>query len=110
MKTPEEIKYTLYWCRNSDANNQCLGCPYKKIEDCEYALDVDAFDYIRQLENQIADLSKIREAHAADVVQVVRCKDCCMHGKCCVEEAFNFCRMPEAFCCVGKRVSDDEHL
>lgn len=52
MKTPEEIKYTLYWCRNSDANNQCLGCPYKKIEDCEYALDADALAYIQQLEAQ----------------------------------------------------------
>nr|DAJ44232.1 MAG TPA: KN motif [Caudoviricetes sp.] len=50
MKTPEEIKYTLHWCRNSDANNQCLGCPYKKIEDCEYALDADALAYIQQLE------------------------------------------------------------
>lgn len=52
MKTPEEIKYTLHWCRNSDANNQCLGCPYKKIEDCEYALDADALAYIQQLEEQ----------------------------------------------------------
>lgn len=58
MKTPDEIKYTLHWCRNSDANNQCLGCPYKKIEDCEYALEADAYAYIRQLENHIGDLNK----------------------------------------------------
>ncbi len=59
MKTPDEIKYTLHWCRNSDANNQCLGCPYKKIEDCEYALEADAYAYIRQLEDHIGDLNKM---------------------------------------------------
>ena len=59
MKTPEEIKYTLHWCRNSDANNQCLGCPYKKIEDCEYALEADAYAYIRQLEDHIGGLTKM---------------------------------------------------
>lgn len=50
VKTPEEIKYALHWCRNNDTNNQCLGCPYKKIEDCEYALDTDALAYIQRLE------------------------------------------------------------
>lgn len=59
MKTPEEIKYTLHWCRNSDANNQCLGCPYKKIEDCEYALEADAYAYIQQLEDHIGDLTNM---------------------------------------------------
>lgn len=59
MRTPEEIKYTLYWCRNSDANNQCLGCPYKKTEDCEYALDADALAYIQQLEDHIRDITKM---------------------------------------------------
>lgn len=52
MRTPEEIKYTLHWCRNSYANNQCIGCPYKKIEDCGYALEADALAYIQQLEAQ----------------------------------------------------------
>ena len=59
MKTPDEIKYTLHWCRNSDANNQCLGCPYKKIEDCEYALEADAYAYIQQLEDHIGDLTNM---------------------------------------------------
>lgn len=58
MRSPEEIKYTLYWCRNSDANNQCLGCPYKKIEDCEYALDADALAYIQQLEQRLVEANK----------------------------------------------------
>lgn len=58
MKTPDEIKYTLHWCRNSDANNQCLGCPYKKIEDCEYALEADAYAYIQRLEQRIVEVNK----------------------------------------------------
>ena len=48
-------------------------------------------------------LGIIDEAPAADVTQVVRCKDCYMHGNCYTEEIFDLCRMPEGFCCVGKR-------
>jgi hypothetical protein len=64
MRAPEEIKYALHWCRNSDANNQCLGCPYKKIEDCEHALEADALAYIQQLEAQmVRDLDAAQGAH-----------------------------------------------
>lgn len=48
-------------------------------------------------------LGLIDEASAADVTQVVRCRDCYMHGNCYTEEIFDLCRMPEGFCCVGKR-------
>ena len=58
MKTPKEIKYTLHWCRNSDVKNQCLGCPYKKIEDCEHALEADALAYIQQLEQRLVEANK----------------------------------------------------
>lgn len=59
MRSPEEIKYTLHSCMNSDAKNPCLGCPYKKIEDCEYALNADALAYIQQLEDHIGDLTNM---------------------------------------------------
>ena len=49
----------------------------------------------------------IDEAPAADVVQVVRCKDCCMHGSCYTEEVFEFAGMTDGFCCVGKRWSNN---
>lgn len=52
-------------------------------------------------------LDLIDEAPAADVVQVVRCKDCCMHGNCYTEEVFEFAGMTDGFCCVGKRRDDD---
>lgn len=48
-------------------------------------------------------LGLIDEAPAADVVEVVRCKDCCMHDKCYTEEVFDFAGMTDGFCCVGKR-------
>lgn len=45
----------------------------------------------------------IDAAPAADVTQVVRCKDCCMHDSCYTEEVFEFAGMTDGFCCVGKR-------
>ena len=38
-----------------------------------------------------------------DAVPVVRCKDCVMHGRCSVEQVFDFCGMRDGFCCVGKK-------
>lgn len=54
-------------------------------------------------------LDLIDEAPAADVVQVVRCKDCYMHGNCYTEEVFGFAGMTDGFCCVGKRRDDNEN-
>lgn len=53
-------------------------------------------------------LGLIDEAPAADVVQVVRCRDCYMHDKCYTEEVFDFAGMTDGFCCVGKRRDKDE--
>ena len=38
-----------------------------------------------------------------DVVQVVRCKDCVLNGKCMVQDHFTFCGLTNPFCCVGAR-------
>lgn len=43
------------------------------------------------------------ELPAVDAVEVVRCKDCVVHGKCLTEQSFEFCRKYDGFCCVGKR-------
>ena len=48
-------------------------------------------------------LDIIDAAPAADVVEVVRCRDCCMHDSCYTEEVFEFAGMTDGFCCVGKR-------
>jgi hypothetical protein len=45
----------------------------------------------------------IEEAPAAEVVPVVRCKDCVLHGNCLGEDAFNLCGIEDPFCCCGKR-------
>jgi hypothetical protein len=52
MKTPEEIKKGLYLC-NSEGYG-CLSCPYHG--DCEGQPGLDAFDYIRQLEDTIGKM------------------------------------------------------
>lgn len=44
---------------------------------------------------------------AADAEQVVRCKDCVLHGKCITEETFEACGKYDGFCCAGKRRDDD---
>lgn len=52
-------------------------------------------------------LDIIDKVPTADVVEVVRCKDCCMHEKCYSEEVFEFAGMTDGFCCVGKRWSNN---
>lgn len=45
----------------------------------------------------------IDNAPAVDAVEVVRCKDCVVHGKCLTEQSFEFCGKYDGFCSVGKR-------
>ena len=40
---------------------------------------------------------------AADVVEVVRCKDCVVHNNCITEDVFNRVGKTDGFCCVGKK-------
>ena len=51
----------------------------------------------------------VDEIPTADVVPVVRCKDCVLHGHCSTEDVFLFSRLKSenAFCCVGKRKEND---
>lgn len=39
----------------------------------------------------------------ADVVEVVRCKDCVVHNNCITEDVFNRVGKTDGFCCVGKK-------
>lgn len=65
---------------------------------------------ISRLRDVISDMQDlIDEAPDADVVQVVRCKDCYMHGNCYTEEVFGFAGMTDGFCCVGKRRDENEN-
>lgn len=45
----------------------------------------------------------VDSAPAVDAEQVVRCKDCVLHGKCITEETFEACGKYDGFCCVGKK-------
>lgn len=56
MKTPEGIKKGLECCA---ADEPCGGCPYRsEVDMCIGMIARDALSYIRQLENQIADIGK----------------------------------------------------
>lgn len=44
----------------------------------------------------------VEDAETADVVEVVRCKDCTLHGHCITEDHFRFARVEDPYCCVGK--------
>lgn len=57
MKTPEEIKKGLECCGADEPCEEC--CPYHpEVNSCIEMIARDALFYIRQLENQIADLGK----------------------------------------------------
>ena len=56
MKTHEEIKKALECCA---ADEPCGECPYRlEVDSCIGMIARDALSYIRQLENQVADLGK----------------------------------------------------
>ena len=77
---------------------------YIKAADCE------KYFYEHLDDVHIAGaMNAIDEMPAADVVPVVRCKDCVIHGHCSTEDVFLFSRLKSenAFCCVGKRKEND---
>ena len=77
---------------------------YIKATDCE------KYFYEHLDDVHIAGvMNAIDEMPAADVVPVVRCKDCVLHGHCSTEDVFLFSRLKSenAFCCVGKRKEND---
>lgn len=56
MKTHEEIKKALECCA---ADELCEECPYHpEVDSCLGMITRDALDYVRQLENQIAEVGK----------------------------------------------------
>lgn len=71
MKTPDEIKKELERCTSYIYGFRCEGCLYgidaEKVEsDCVDALLKDALAYIKQLENQIGELTeKVSQFEAA---------------------------------------------
>ena len=76
MKTPDEIKEGLYCCYIHSDERKCGECPYiiDDVNDCDCTPGKDAYDYIKQLEHYISEISEnvaqLEEAH------VVRCRDC----------------------------------
>ena len=45
----------------------------------------------------------IKKIESGQMVEVVRCKDCVIHGNCDTEGVFYFCGISNPFCCAGRR-------
>lgn len=71
MKTAEEIKRGLECCTDDDGGLACcVECPYADGCGCATdtdVLDLDALEYIRQLEDQLREVTeKVPQWHSAD--------------------------------------------
>lgn len=92
-----------------------IGEQISEIADDTYNPVEDIEELLRQRMSETArEIDALKKAQnndvapAADVVEVVRCRDCCMHDSCYTKEVFEFAGMTDGFCCVGKRREDDE--
>jgi hypothetical protein len=54
-------------------------------------------------------MQKVKAAPAVDAVEVVRCKDCVVHGNCLTEDTFRIARVENPYCCAGKRRTDADN-
>ena len=79
--------------RQATYNFQVLEPYYAKCEQC-------AKEY-EQLARWLEELKRYR---TADIVEVVRCKDCEMHVNCLLEDLFISKGVYDGFCCAGKKV------
>ena len=67
MKTPDEIKKALECCFYDSA--QCGECPYYPVS-CDRELVRDAREYIRQLEDRLAEMRGFVEVFRDKAVQL----------------------------------------
>ena len=78
-------------------------------------IDADIADVviIYDKSNELTPISEVREYikrqkafldkfPTIDVVPVVRCEKCVLHGNCTTEDAFVFAGIENPFCCAGK--------
>ena len=79
---------------------------YIKASDCEKYF----YEHLDDL-HMAGAMNAIDEVPAADVVPVVRCKDCVLHGNCGLEDMFSLAMInaENAFCCIGERKENEEN-
>lgn len=78
------------------------------LDELEEFIEYDWTDLYQEtplINMRYDDLEKIIcDQPTADVVEVVKCKDCVLHTNCFVEDHFKFVGLENPFCCVGKKV------
>lgn len=74
MKTPEEIKKALAMCEDLIAG--CKDCPYGEVDcRCMKSKDIDALEYIEQLEERIAIMEEIGVRRSTAILREIRRED-----------------------------------
>ena len=58
-----------------------------------------------EIKQDFADM--ISDFPTVDAAEVVRCRDCEIHGHCATEDVFSFSGISNHFCCAGKRKDGD---
>ena len=76
MKTPEEIKKGLESCNSDECHGNHTDCPYVESDMCMSFITGDALAYIQQLEAELADVKRERDAAVRDMTYVTRCESC----------------------------------
>ena len=54
-------------------------------------------------------ISVIDRVPAADVLEIVSCNDCVLHGNCMTEDTFKIVRIENPYCCAGKKKEGSEN-
>ena len=72
--------------------------------DAELLLTDNTYEWFDDWGNYTSAGQAIVDAPTADVVEVVRCKDCAMHSKCTMEDTFITVGITDGYCRVGRKV------
>lgn len=73
MKTPEEIKMGLVYCRGMACGTIKLNCPYEGVRNCSDVVLSDSFEYIQQLEAQVPRWISVEERLPEDSGKYIVC-------------------------------------
>lgn len=97
MKTPEEIKWGLDYCRSVyGLRMNCHSCPYDGEMLCGAVMLEDALAYIQQLESELEAVKRERDAAVRELPH--NCWNCMYHLDKPIEETDDCGRTIHIYC------------
>ena len=90
------------------AEKPCYDILYFDPADGKYHIGFGSY-YLEYVFKWLSEEFEIADVPAADIVPVVRCRDCEIHGHCDAEDVFSFAGISNPFCCAGKRKEGDRN-